>query len=76
MLPLQKATNVYILDWRISLTHNSVYDILNIVQNLQGTEDILTCILRYDIFVGVGVMCSGEYEVCDVTLSVHPHRAG
>jgi hypothetical protein len=25
--------------------------------------------------VGVGVMCSGKYEVCDVTLSVHPHRA-
>ena len=31
---------IYIPDWRISLTHNSVYDILNIVQNLQGTEDI------------------------------------
>ena len=23
----------------------------------------------------VGVMYSGEYDVCDVTLSVHPHRA-
>jgi hypothetical protein len=27
------------------------------------------------IFVCVGVMYSGEYDVCDVTLSVHPHRA-
>jgi hypothetical protein len=26
-------------------------------------------------FVCVGVMYSGEYDVCDVTLSVHPHRA-
>jgi hypothetical protein len=24
--------------------------------------------------VCVGVMYSGEYDVCDVTLSVHPHR--
>ena len=23
----------------------------------------------------VGVMYSSEYDVCDVTLSVHPHRA-
>jgi hypothetical protein len=27
------------------------------------------------LFVCVGVMYSGEYDVCDVTLSVHPHRA-
>ena len=26
------------------------------------------------IFVCVGVMYSGEYDVCDVTLSVYPHR--
>jgi hypothetical protein len=26
-------------------------------------------------FVCVGVMYSGEYDVCDVTLSVHLHRA-
>jgi hypothetical protein len=26
-------------------------------------------------FCVVGVMYSGEYDVCDVTLSVHPHRA-
>ena len=26
-------------------------------------------------FVCVGVMYSGEYDVCDVTLSVHPHWA-
>jgi hypothetical protein len=26
-------------------------------------------------FVGVGVMYSGEYDVCDVILSVHPHWA-
>ena len=27
------------------------------------------------IFFGVGVVYSGEYDVCDVTLSVYPHRA-
>ena len=27
------------------------------------------------IFFCVGVMSSGEYDVCDVTLSVYPHRA-
>ena len=27
------------------------------------------------ISVCVGVMYSGEYDVCDFTLSVHPHRA-
>jgi hypothetical protein len=26
-------------------------------------------------FVCAGVMYSGEYDVCDVTLCVHPHRA-
>ena len=26
------------------------------------------------IFVCVGVVYSGEYDVCDVTLSVYPHR--
>ena len=30
-------------------------------------------IKKYDFFC-VGVMYSGEYDVCDVTLSVHPHR--
>ena len=28
------------------------------------------------VFFCVGVMYSGEYDVCDVTLSVYPHRAG
>ena len=28
-----------------------------------------------NFFVFVGVMYSGEYDVSDVTLSVHPHRA-
>jgi hypothetical protein len=32
-------------------------------------------IVKYNYFVCVGVMYSGEYDVCDVTLSVHPHRA-
>ena len=27
------------------------------------------------IFFCVGVMYSGEYDGCDVTLSVYPHRA-
>ena len=31
--------------------------------------------LEYDFFC-VGVMYSGEYDACDVTLSVYPHRAG
>ena len=26
-------------------------------------------------FFCVGVVYSGEYDICDVTLSVHPHRA-
>jgi hypothetical protein len=30
--------------------------------------------LNSDIFC-VGVMYSGEYDACDVTLSVYPHRA-
>jgi hypothetical protein len=30
---------------------------------------------KSDNFVCAGVMYSGEYDVCDVTLSVHPHRA-
>jgi hypothetical protein len=25
--------------------------------------------------VNIGVMYSGEYDACDVTLSVYPHRA-
>jgi hypothetical protein len=33
------------------------------------------CSKVYYYFVFVGVMYSGEYGVCDVTLSVHPHRA-
>ena len=28
------------------------------------------------IFFSVGVMYSGEYDACDVTLSVYPQRAG
>ena len=32
--------------------------------------------MRIDDFFCVGVMYSGEYDVCDVTLSVYPHRAG
>ena len=32
---------------------------------------------NHDIAIGcVGVMNSGEYDACDVTLSVYPHRAG
>ena len=27
------------------------------------------------IFFCVGIMYSGEYDACDVTLSVYPHRA-
>jgi hypothetical protein len=27
------------------------------------------------VFFCVGVMYSGEYDACDVTLSVYPHRA-
>ena len=27
------------------------------------------------LFMYVGVLYSGEYDVCGVTLSVHPHRA-
>ena len=34
------------------------------------------CNNRLEIFFCVGVMYSGEYDACDVTLSVYPHRAG
>ena len=33
------------------------------------------CIDYYEFFC-VGVMYSGEYDACDVALSVYPHRAG
>jgi hypothetical protein len=42
---------------------------------------IVRYIMKYDtipyfmIFFCVGVMYSGEYDACDVTLSVYPHRA-
>ena len=42
------------------------------VINLRGVSTNKTIIFD---FVCVGVMCSGEYNACDVTLSVYPHRA-
>jgi hypothetical protein len=30
---------------------------------------------NHDFFFCVSVMYSGEYDACDVTLSVYPHRA-
>jgi hypothetical protein len=36
---------------------------------------ILIQLLVKLLFVCVDVMYSGEYDVCDVTLSVHPHLA-
>ena len=36
------------------------------------------CFNEFDIYIlffCVGVVYSGEYDVCDVTLSVYPHRA-
>jgi hypothetical protein len=39
-------------------------------QILYSTKTILKTFLNY--FVCVGVMYSGEYDVCDITLSVHP----
>ena len=39
-------------------------------------EKLGTDIFKFnDDFFCVGVMYSGEYDVCDVTLSVYPHRA-
>ena len=35
---------------------------------------IISHIYNHDFFC-VGVMYSGEYDSCDVTLSVYPHRA-
>jgi hypothetical protein len=40
-----------------------------------GSELVDTYIKLF-VCVCVGVMYSGEYDVFDVTLSVHPHRAG
>ena len=31
--------------------------------------------INTSLFCCVGVMYSGEYDACDVTLSVYPHRA-
>jgi hypothetical protein len=36
--------------------------------------DFENCEIILKIFC-VGVMYSGEYDACDVTLSVYPHRA-
>ena len=44
-------------------------------------EDTLYFLLKYVLppvlftLTQVGVMYSGEYDACDVTLSVYPHRA-
>ena len=36
---------------------------------------VLNCVmLFFEGFFCVGVMYSGEYDVCDITLSVYPHR--
>jgi hypothetical protein len=42
-------------------------------KNTHEVTDLQTSSIVY--FVCVGVMYSGENDVCDVTLSVHPHRA-
>jgi hypothetical protein len=39
--------------------------LLNLVNHIYYSSD----------FFCVGVMYSGEYDACDVTLSVYPHRA-
>ena len=47
------------------------------------TDDLYTYVYKYIIgrlsgtswFFCVGVMYSGEYDACEVTLSVYPHRA-
>ena len=46
---------------------NSLSILYNVVHAPRGNQLILS--------VCVGVMYSGEYDVCDVTLSVYPHRA-
>jgi hypothetical protein len=37
--------------------------------------EIMKYTLEILLFVRVDVAYSGEYDVCSVTLSVHPHRA-
>jgi hypothetical protein len=41
---------------------------------LKNNETISVDNVKIDFFC-VGVMYSGEYDACDVTLSVYPHRA-
>ena len=50
---------------------------LTIVTTLLILSDLLQgCSNKSDtIFFCVGVVYSGEYDICDVTLSVYPHRA-
>ena len=40
-----------------------------------GLCNILQIIRINLFFFSVGVVYSGEYDICDVTLSVYPHRA-
>ena len=47
-----------------------------IKNTLRAGYTIITCKVEmhfFDFFC-VGVMYSGEYDACDVTLSVYPHR--
>ena len=40
------------------------------------TPRLHNLLFKYDfVYFCVGVMYSGEYDACDVTLSVYPHRA-
>jgi hypothetical protein len=40
-----------------------------------GISVTILDVLYVVVFFCVGVMYSGEYDACDVTLSVYPHRA-
>ena len=54
-------------------TETSIFPWQVLFARVPGTgENIL---LTISVPFCVGVVCSGEYDACDVTLSVYPHRA-
>jgi hypothetical protein len=58
----------------IKSTVDQVFIFTYCYQNLSKIINQNEININYDFFC-VGVMYSGEYDACDVTLSVYPHRA-
>ena len=59
--------------WHAKVGLPSFYTTCRYMQGVPKKSDTREIILLF--FFCVGVVYSGEYNVCDVTLSVYPHRA-